>query len=181
MAGWTLTSPDSDGGSLPQYVLEQGGLLYSTKARMDADLDHDEPSLALVYADPDETLNGTYIKSGATGEGSWAGIETLSLATVTPAGVSATTYTLSTADKGKSITFTADTAVAVTVPAGLGDDFICGLRQGGLGQITVGASGGAAVRNKDGQYKTQAQLVRLVLMADSILGTDVLVLEGATA
>lgn len=44
---------------------------YETKALMDADLAHDDGTLALVTNDPTAANNGTYRKSGASGSGSW--------------------------------------------------------------------------------------------------------------
>src|SRR5690606_40649581 len=44
---------------------------YATKADMDADLAHDEGTLALVTNDSTAANNGTYRKSGGSGTGSW--------------------------------------------------------------------------------------------------------------
>lgn len=52
------------------YAMISGNLAYATKADLDADLDHDEGTVAWVVADT-EALNGIYVKSGASGSGSW--------------------------------------------------------------------------------------------------------------
>lgn len=48
-----------------------GGLIYSTKAAMDADLAHAVNSMAWVVGDPVAGNNGVYGKVGASGTGSW--------------------------------------------------------------------------------------------------------------
>lgn len=89
-----------------------------------------------------------------------------------------TARTLTAADIGKIISCTADTAVTITVPAGLGASFYCSIAQIGAGQVTVSAGSGASLANADAQYATQARYVRLTLWASS---ADNLVLEGRTA
>lgn len=44
---------------------------YATKAEIDADLDHAENSVGLVYADATDANNDLYVKVGASGAGSW--------------------------------------------------------------------------------------------------------------
>lgn len=44
---------------------------YATRADLEADLAHDEGTLALVTHDPTPANNGTYRKVGASGTGSW--------------------------------------------------------------------------------------------------------------
>ena len=48
-----------------------GGLIYSTKAAMDADLAHAANSMAWVIGDPVVANNGVHGKVGASGSGSW--------------------------------------------------------------------------------------------------------------
>lgn len=43
----------------------------ATKALLDADLDHAADSIGVVYNDSTPANNGTYVKSGASGAGSW--------------------------------------------------------------------------------------------------------------
>src|SRR5262245_33909102 len=52
-------------------------LAYSTKAAIDADLAHPANTLAAVYADPTPANNGLYVKSGASGSGSWTRVADL--------------------------------------------------------------------------------------------------------
>ena len=49
-----------------------GGLVYSSKAAMDADLAHAANSMAWVIGDPVSANNRVYGKVGASGSGSWA-------------------------------------------------------------------------------------------------------------
>lgn len=44
---------------------------YATKAELDADLEHDAAAAALVYADATDANNDLYVKTGASGTGSW--------------------------------------------------------------------------------------------------------------
>lgn len=52
------------------YAMVSGNLAYATKADLDADLAHDDGTVAWVVADT-AALNGIYVKSGASGSGSW--------------------------------------------------------------------------------------------------------------
>lgn len=47
------------------------GTVKPTFSDLSADLAHDAGSLALVYADPNPSRNGYYVKSGASGTGEW--------------------------------------------------------------------------------------------------------------
>lgn len=61
-------------GEYIQAFLNGGNFLgYTTKAAMDADLAHAAGSLAIVYGES-ATNDGLYLKSGASGAGSWAKI-----------------------------------------------------------------------------------------------------------
>jgi hypothetical protein len=51
--------------------MNSGVIGFSTKALMDADLDHDDAQLADVTNDSSPENNGRYRKSGASGSGSW--------------------------------------------------------------------------------------------------------------
>lgn len=46
-------------------------LTHATRAELDADLDHDADTVALVYADATEANNELYVKTGSSGSGSW--------------------------------------------------------------------------------------------------------------
>jgi hypothetical protein len=54
-----------------------GGLIYDSKADLDADLDHAANSMAWVIGDSTAANNGIYQKSGASGSGSWTRIADL--------------------------------------------------------------------------------------------------------
>lgn len=91
--------------------------------------------------------------------------------------VTVTTYTITAADRGKLLAFTADTSVTVTVPDGLPSDFYCSIEQDGLGQVTVAAGDGVTLVNADGEFSTEARYVRLTLWA---MSADTYRLEGRT-
>lgn len=91
--------------------------------------------------------------------------------------VAATSYTLSDDHHGMILNFTSGSAVTVTVPAGLPADFICGINQGGAGQVTLSASG-TTIHETDGLFATAGAHVLLTLMAFS---ADVFTLYGKTA
>lgn len=70
---------------------------------------------------------------------------------------SATTYTLSADDAGKTIRFTASSAVTVNVPASLGAGFWCRLIQFGNGKVTPVGTGEATVRGPQNHVATGHQ------------------------
>jgi hypothetical protein len=71
--------------------------------------------------------------------------------------VSGTTYTLSESNKSKVGRFTSNSAVTVTVPAGLVIDFNCMILQLGTGQITVAPAAGVTRRAAVSAVKTAYQ------------------------
>jgi hypothetical protein len=82
----TIQEPGGPVQSLPIRALL--GRLISTDAAyeeaaapdgLQGDLDHDENSIGLVFADPDPAKNGWYRKSGAAGAGGWTQFEMLGL------------------------------------------------------------------------------------------------------
>lgn len=91
--------------------------------------------------------------------------------------VSATTYTLLEADNRYSIRFTAATAVTVTVPAGLTHHFLVGIRQAGLGQVTVSPAMGVTIANADDAFTTESEGVILSLSSSASNTYD---LDGRT-
>lgn len=46
-------------------------VLFETRAALEADLDHPDKTLALVWSDPDPTKSGYYVKIGSEGDGAW--------------------------------------------------------------------------------------------------------------
>jgi hypothetical protein len=79
--------------------------------------------------------------------------------------VTSTSLTLSDAYHGWIIDFASGSAVTVTVPPDLRPDFVCGISQGGAGQVTVAAGSGVAVNEADSQLATEKQYVLLTLAA----------------
>ena len=79
---------------------------------------------------------------------------------LTPEGVntqSGTAYTLTATDNGGVVAFTSGSAIALTVPSGLGAGFSCSVVQYGAGQITVSAGAGATLRVRVSANKTAGQ------------------------
>ncbi|TPM19766.1 hypothetical protein [Mesorhizobium sp. B2-3-6] len=107
--------------------LSNGGLIYDTKAHMDADLAHGANSSAWVVSDATVANNGIYRKLGASGAGSWTRVADLpySFIKAIDAGagapnaiVATSTIPLPSADGGtlvNFIVFEANTASPVTV------------------------------------------------------------------
>lgn len=80
-----LTAVQEPGGPVGRVSIKQllGRLVQTdtakeTRADLLAELDHDEPAVGLVFADPDPAKNGWYRKTGASGTGTWTQFEKLS-------------------------------------------------------------------------------------------------------
>lgn len=78
---------------------------------------------------------------------------------------SGTTYTLKSSDNGKIVAFTSGSAVAVTVPSGLGLGFNCSIIQYGAGQVTVSAGAGVTLRLRSSANKTGGQYAAASLIS----------------
>jgi hypothetical protein len=63
--------------SVVNAFVSNGGLIYDTKASLDADLAHGANSSAWVIGDGTAANNGIYRKSGASGAGSWSRVADL--------------------------------------------------------------------------------------------------------
>jgi hypothetical protein len=93
-------------------------------------------------------------------------------------GISTTSYVLSDLDHGRILNFTNGSAVAVSVPKGLRSDFVCGIMQGGAGQVTLSAASGVTLNEPDGKVATEKRYVMLSLLATT---PNVYTLAGRTA
>lgn len=64
-------------GPLIEAAIANAGLgalvsvAYATRAELDADLAHDDAAVGIVFADATDANNDLYVKSGASGSGSW--------------------------------------------------------------------------------------------------------------
>lgn len=76
-----------------------------------------------------------------------------------------TTYSLTVADRGKLITLSNASAIALTVPTGLGAGYSCTIVQKGAGVITVTASGTTIV-NRSTQLRSAGTGAVLFLISD---------------
>lgn len=83
---------------------------------------------------------------------------------------SGTTYTLAATDCGTVIRFTNGSAVAVTAPDSMPVGCSIAIIQRGAGAVTVTASGGATVENRQGFTKTAGQKAMIGLTVDSNSG-----------
>ncbi|TPK14175.1 hypothetical protein [Mesorhizobium sp. B2-5-11] len=117
--------------------LSNGGLIYDTKAHMDADLAHGANSSAWVVSDATVANNGIYRKLGASGAGSWTRVADLpySFIAATDAGAG-----------------TANAIVATTsipLPSANGAALISlNIFENNTGPATVSFNGGAALTIK---------------------------------
>ncbi|MET4197295.1 hypothetical protein ABIB96_001283 [Bradyrhizobium sp. LA3.X] len=69
-------------GVMLESLLAQLGLGYATLALLNADLAHGASTLAMVYADSTAANNGIYVKSGASGSGSWTRVGDLQISVI---------------------------------------------------------------------------------------------------
>ncbi len=88
-----------------------------------------------------------------------------------------TAYTLVAADAGKVVVCDNASAIALTVPSGLGAGFTCSVVQKGAGQITFTASS-TTINNRQTHTKMAGQHGVATLVSTA---TDVFVLAGDTA
>jgi hypothetical protein len=117
--------------------LSNGGLVYDTKANMDADLAHDANASAWVIADSTVANNGIYRKSGASGSGSWTRVGDLP-------------YSFIKASNAGSGTANAIQATTwIPIPAGDGAaEIVLNITENNTGAATVSFNGGSALTIK---------------------------------
>jgi hypothetical protein len=87
-------------------------------------------------------------------------------------------YTLLPTDNGMVISFTNSSAIALTVPSGLGTGFSCSIVQNGAGQVTVAAGTGATLRLRGSTNKTGGQYAIASLLS---VVTNEYILAGDTS
>ncbi|WP_162943858.1 MULTISPECIES: hypothetical protein [unclassified Rhizobium] len=110
--------------SIVNAFTSNGGLLYTSRAALYADLAHAAPAMAWVLGDATTAYNGIYVKAGASGSGSWARAGDLPFSFViasdigagTPTAIQATS-TIPVSGSALSVmnVFEANTASPVTV------------------------------------------------------------------
>lgn len=92
------------------YLIEEsvvaGVIGFPDKATMDADLDHDAGTIARVMTDSTPANNGDYLKTGASGAGSWNKESTLIDSAIVKEWVSSESFEIS------NITYTANDNIA---------------------------------------------------------------------
>lgn len=99
--------------------------------------------------------------------------QAISRYSVSPVSSASTTYTLSATDNGRTIEFTSNSAVTVTVPTGLPAGFNCMLVQLGTGQLTLSPSS-TTIRHRQSHTKTAGQFAAIGLTALSTSNTFIL-------
>jgi hypothetical protein len=140
-----------------------GGLIYSSKAAMDADLTHPANSMAWVIGDSTVANNGIYRKIGASGTGSWTRVADLPFSFIiasdtgagTPNAIQATTsipvsssalvwMNVFEANTASPVTVSFNGGSALTIKTNSGND----VAAGGLtaGMIVMGIVSGSAFR-----------------------------------
>lgn len=92
-------------------------------------------------------------------------------------------YTFQASDNGKPVTLTNAAAIAATLPNNLPKGWNVIAYQGGAGQITFSAAGGALLRNRQSQSKTAGlyAMVSLLCISNTTGTNAVYVLGGDTA
>jgi hypothetical protein len=125
--------------------LGNGGLVYSTRASLFADLAHGANSSAWVIGDPNVAFNGVYMKIGASGSGSWVRIADLPYSFITafdagagtPNAIQATTAVpvsesaliianVFEANTGSPVTISFNGGSALTIKTNSGNDVVPG-------------------------------------------------------
>lgn len=110
--------------------LSNGGLIYASKALMDADLAHGANSSAWVIGDTTTANNGIYRKSGASGSGSWSRVADLPYSFVRLSDVGAGT--------ANAIQVTSSLPTSVSVLR------VANVFEANTGNVTIAENGGAA-------------------------------------
>lgn len=140
-----------------------GGLIYSSKAFLDADLSRGSNAMAWVMGDPIAANNGIYVKAGLAGAGSWSrrgdlpfsfivasnvGAGTanaLQATTSIPVSGSALTWVNVTAvNTGSPVTISFNSGAVLTVKTNSGNDVVAGGLQPGM--IVTGIVSGSTFR-----------------------------------
>lgn len=89
--------------------------------------------------------------------------------------VAGTTHTLSDANRSRIGRFTSNSAVTVTIPAGLSTNFDCMIVQLGTGQITFAAGAGVTLRSGQSAFKTLYQYAAVNVIC---IGTNEFLISG---
>ncbi len=140
-----------------------GGLIYSSRTTLNADLAHAANSMAWVVGDSDVANNGIYRKIGASGTGSWTRVADLPFSFIvatdagagTPNAIQATSsipvtgsalvwMSISQANTSSPVTVSFNGGPALTVKTNSGNDVVAG----GLiaGMIIMGIVSGSTFR-----------------------------------
>lgn len=85
---------------------------------------------------------------------------------------------ISPSDDGTNKAIDRETAVTITVPAGLGPSFFCRIVQTGPGPVTLTPDSGVQLHSESGSFTSAGQWAAMTLTA---VGSDVLVVGGSTA
>lgn len=91
--------------------------------------------------------------------------------------IAGTSYTLKQKDDGRALLFTSDSAVTLTVPSGLNEEFGCVIIQLGEGDVTP-TDDDVSISNRQGHTKTAGQYAAMSLIAVAV-DTFILIGDGA--
>ncbi|TCU34175.1 tail fiber domain-containing protein [Rhizobium azibense] len=138
-----------------------GGLIYSSKAEMDADLAHDAKSMAWVLGDATVANNGIYKKNGASGAGSWTRVADLPFSFIIASDVGA----------GTSNAIQATTSIPVTESALV---LMNVFEANTSSPVTVSLNGGAALNilSASGQQIKAGDLKSGMFVAGRVSGSN---------
>ncbi|MEP9374989.1 hypothetical protein [Mesorhizobium sp. KR1-2] len=143
--------------------LSNGGLIYDTKANMDADKAHPANSSAWVIGDSTVANNGIYRKTGASGSGSWVRIADLPYSFISASNTGAGTANAITA------------TTSIPVPAADGGALIAVniVAANTASPATVSFNGGAAltVKTSSGNNIVPGGLVAGMIVAGYVSGS----------
>lgn len=114
---------------------------YDTRANLAADLAHDADSVALVWGDDPDDRNDLYIKTGASGSGSWTATTVLHdiVDAIIAGDVAAVTTAKDDAEAARDLAVEAAKArVAMIIDPSVEVAFVASTRQGGLDATVAG-------------------------------------------
>lgn len=174
-----------------------GGLIYSSKALLDADLAKDANRMAWVLGDPVAANNGVYRKIGASGTGSWTRASDLPFSFIvaadagagTPNAIQATTtmpvsgsalvlLNIFEENTASPVTVSFNGGAALAVKSNSGNDIVAGGLQSGM--LVMGRVSGSTFRLVSDQISTAIIAQMEGILSEALSDAQALV-ESAVA
>lgn len=133
---------------------------------------------ALGAADIDHaSVSGNTLTITLKGGGTIA-VDVSSFSTLVATTKSGTAYTLTAADNGGLLKFTSATAVTITLPATLPEDFRCECKQMGAGQLIFALGGGATNATPGASNKSPWQYATVLVEVAANSGAAAIYMLG---